>query len=70
MPANVPRQLCLAERTWLVGDRLSYADFRVASALPFAARARLPLHQFTNVAGWHDRLNALDAWRDPFAGLA
>jgi glutathione S-transferase len=30
----------------------------------------LPLHQFTNVAGWHDRLNALDAWRDPFAGLA
>ena len=38
VPANVPRQLCLAERTWLVGDRLSYADFRVASALPFAAR--------------------------------
>ena len=26
----------LREREWLVGDKLSYADFRVATALPFA----------------------------------
>jgi glutathione S-transferase len=60
----------LAGRTWLVGDQLSYADFRVASALPFAAGAGLPLAEFPNVDRWHDRLLALEAWRAPFEGLA
>jgi glutathione S-transferase len=60
----------LRGRTWLVGDHLSYADFRVASALPFADGAGLPLAEFPNLARWHDRLWAIDAWRDPFAGLA
>jgi glutathione S-transferase len=58
----------LADRTWLVGDRLSYADFRVASVLPYP-RAQLPLGQYANIARWHDRLNLLDAWRVPFEGL-
>lgn len=56
-------------RTWLVGDRLSYADFRVASALPFADGAGLPVAEFSNVRRWHDRLWELDAWRAPFDGL-
>jgi glutathione S-transferase len=60
----------LAGRNWLVGDKLSYADFRVASALPFAAGAGLPLAEFPNVDRWHDRLLALEAWRAPFEGLA
>ncbi len=55
--------------TWLVGDHISYADFRVASALPFAEGARLPLNEFPNVRRWHDRLWELDAWRAPFEGL-
>ena len=59
----------LAGRTWLVGDRLSYADFRVASALPFAEGAGLPLADFAHVKRWHDQLWALDAWRAPFEGL-
>jgi len=42
----------------------------VASALPFAERAQLPLDAFPNVKAWHDRLWAIDAWRVPFAGLA
>lgn len=58
----------LGDRTWLVGDRMSYADFRVASVLPYA-EARLPLGQYANIARWHDRLNQLDAWRAPFEGL-
>jgi glutathione S-transferase len=60
----------LADRTWLIGENPSYADFRVASTLPFAERAKLPLGDFSNIANWHDRLNAIDAWREPFAGLA
>ena len=60
----------LEGRTWLVGDHISYADFRVATALPFAEGAGLPLAEFPNVKRWHDRLLEIDAWRAPFDGLA
>lgn len=59
----------LADRQWLVGDRLTYADFRVASALPYAERGQIPIAAYRNIVAWHDRLNQFDAWRDPFAGL-
>ena len=59
----------LVGRTWLVGDRVCYADFRVATSLPFADRAGMPLRQFGNVMRWHDRLLEFDAWRAPFEGL-
>jgi glutathione S-transferase len=60
----------LAGREWLVGNRLTYADFRVASALPFAERGQIPVDGYRNIVAWHDRLNAIDAWREPFADLA
>ncbi len=60
----------LEGRTWLVGDRLSYADFRAATALPFADGAGLPLPEFPNVRRWHEQLWEIDAWRAPFDGLA
>jgi glutathione S-transferase len=59
----------LAGREWLVGGRLSYADFRVASVLPYAEAAQLPIGGYRNIERWHDRLNRLDAWRAPFEGL-
>jgi glutathione S-transferase len=59
----------LADRVWLVGDRLTYTDFRVATALPFAEKALLPVGEFRNIRKWHDRLNQIDAWRAPFEGL-
>lgn len=59
----------LASRQWLVDDRLTYADFRVASALPFADEAGIPVGDYKNIVKWHDRLNERDAWRTPFAGL-
>ncbi|WP_372782768.1 glutathione S-transferase family protein [Phenylobacterium sp.] len=59
----------LAGRAWLVGERMSYADFRVASVLPFAEEAKLPVAGYKNILKWHDRLNQLEAWRAPFAGL-
>jgi glutathione S-transferase len=59
----------LAGRSWLVGDQLSYADFRVATVLPFE-QAQLPLAGYANVLNWRDRLREIDAWRAPFEGLA
>ncbi len=56
----------IAQRRWLVGDTLTIADFAVASPLPFAGTAHIPLHEFPAIARWHDRLCELDAWREPF----
>ena len=59
----------LARQDWLLPSGLSYADFRMAVFLPFNDVARLPLAEHPAVAAWHDRLMALPAWADPFAGL-
>jgi len=56
----------LRDRSWLVGDALTVADFAVAVTLPYAERAHIPLHDFPAIARWHERLNELDAWREPF----
>lgn len=60
----------LSSRDWLVGNRLSYADFRVATSLPFAEAAKLPLQPYPRIRSWHERLCRLPAWQDPFEGLA
>ncbi len=59
----------LADHEWLVGDRISYADFRVATSFPFAKGAELPIGDFPNITRWNDQLMAIEAWRDPFKGL-
>lgn len=59
----------LRDKEWLVGGELSYADFRVATFLPFADQAGLPLEEMPHVARWHNQLMKLAAWRDPFSAL-
>jgi glutathione S-transferase len=59
----------LKGRTWLVGNRLSYADFRVATLMPFARAALLPVDNFPEVLRHAAQLDELPFWRDPFAGL-
>jgi glutathione S-transferase len=56
----------LATRAYLVGEKLSVADFAVASALPDAKASNIPIDDYPNVRRWHDRLNELEAWRRPF----
>lgn len=59
----------LAGRPWLTGDRVSYADFRMATFLPFNNVAGLPLDDYPAVTRWYRRLEEIEGWRDPFAGL-
>ena len=59
----------LADRKWLVDDHVSYADFRVATFLPFAEKAEIPIADFPNMLRWHNQLMELPAWRAPFDGL-
>jgi glutathione S-transferase len=56
----------LEGRKYLVGDRLSVADFAVGITLPHAEKARIPLDDFGAIQRWHDRLNELPAWREPY----
>lgn len=60
----------LHDRHWLVGDSMTIADFSVAGFLPYAGRARIPLDEFPAIRRWHDRLNELEAWREPFPETA
>lgn len=56
----------LKGRRWILGDEPTVADFSVAMALPFAKDAHIPLNEFPEVVRWHDQLNAMEAWRDPY----
>lgn len=56
----------LEERRYLLGDLLSVADFAVATTLPYARDARIPIEEFPAVRRWHDRLMELPAWQSPF----
>lgn len=59
----------LGGQDWLMADGPSYADFRMATFLPFNDTARLPLPDHPAVAAWYDRLCSLPFWADPFEGL-
>ncbi len=59
----------LATRRWLIEDRVTYADFRVASIMPFAREAKMPVDGYRHILEWAGRLDAIDAWRAPFEGL-
>jgi len=59
-------EMHLRDRDFLVSQSLSVADFAVASALPYADAARLPLAEYPAIQRWYARLEDLPAWRDPF----
>jgi glutathione S-transferase len=56
----------LRGRRYVVGDTLTIADFAMAATLPIAEQAKIPVGPFTEILRWHDRLNELPAWREPF----
>ena len=60
----------LRGRRYIVGDTLTIADFAVASTLPLADQAKIPVREFPEIGRWHDRLNDLPAWREPFPKAA
>ena len=52
----------LRDRTWLVGDSVTLADFSVAAGLMYLEAAQLPLHDFAAIMRWFDGVKALPAW--------
>jgi glutathione S-transferase len=53
-----------AGRTWLVGERVTLADYAVAAPLIVSERARLPLDDYPHLLAWYARVQALPAWRN------
>lgn len=56
----------LTGREFVVGDRLTIADFCLGVLLPDAERYGLPVQGYPNIRRWNERLMRLDAWRDPW----
>jgi glutathione S-transferase len=56
----------LRKHEWLVGDSITLADFSVAITLPYADQAAMPLGEIPVVRRWLDRLDLIEAWREPF----
>jgi glutathione S-transferase len=57
----------LKGRAWLIGERLTIADFSIAAFVPSAARLGLPLARFSEIGRWYEGLAALPAWQDAVA---
>jgi glutathione S-transferase len=56
----------LEGRRFLVGDRLSVADFCVGVLLPQQDEIGLPLREYAHLQRWHGRLMEIEAWRNPW----
>lgn len=57
----------LKGNTWLIGKRLTIADFSVGAFVPTAQRLGLPLGRFDEVRRWYEGLSSLPSWRDAVA---
>ena len=57
----------LADRPWVIGDRLTIADFSIGALVPTAVRVGLPIERFPAIGRWYRALSELPAWRDALA---
>ena len=57
----------LKGKKWLVGDRLTIADFSIGGLLPSAQRMALPIARFPEICRWYEGLSSLTAWREALA---
>ncbi|MBI3892872.1 MAG: glutathione S-transferase family protein [Candidatus Wallbacteria bacterium] len=54
---------CLKGRKWIVGDKLTLADFSVGAAMVYAQPARYPLEGFGEISRWFAQFGELEGWR-------
>lgn len=57
----------LKGKTWLLGNRLTLADFSIGGLIPTAERFELPVRRFPELCRWYEGLASLSAWRDALA---
>ena len=57
----------LKDKRWILGERLTIADFSIGGLVPSAKGFGLPVEKFPEIVRWYDRLAALRAWQDAVA---
>jgi glutathione S-transferase len=55
---------CLAGKTWLIGERLTLADFSVGGVIPSAKAMDLSIASYPEISRWYDKLAALPGWHE------
>jgi glutathione S-transferase len=60
----------LAGRTYVTCDRLTIADFQLASMASYWRESYMPLESSWNVVRWIDGLKRIPAWSDPWPSTA
>jgi len=53
----------LEGKEWIAQDKLTVADFAIATPLSFMHPARLPLGDFRRLLAWFSRVQATEAWK-------
>ena len=56
----------LEGRSYAACDRLTIADFQLASMATYWRESQMPLAPFTNITRWIDGLMRIPAWADPW----
>jgi glutathione S-transferase len=56
----------LQGRTYMACDRLTIADFHLASMATCWRESQMPLQPFANITRWIDTLMRIPAWADPW----
>lgn len=56
----------LEGREFVVLDRLTIADFSLASMACYWRKAAMPFENYPNIVRWLDRLDELPAWQNPW----
>jgi len=57
----------LRGKSWVIGERLTIADFSIGALVPTALGVGLPVERFREICRWYESLLALPAWRDALA---
>ncbi len=53
----------LRNRQWVVGDRLTVADFVVATGMAFADASQMPVAKYAEINGWYEGFRKLPGWQ-------
>ncbi len=56
----------LEEMLYVVCNRLTIADFQLASMAAYWRQAQMPIEDFKHITAWLDRLMQIPAWADPW----
>jgi glutathione S-transferase len=56
----------LEMRNYVACERLTIADFQLASMATYWRESAMPFDEFPNIVGWLDRLMCIPAWADPW----